>query len=58
LKVKAQIQNLVFSSTYSEVKRSISLKVTGNIIKWSGYREREGKEDVQEKCGWKVYEQP
>lgn len=31
LKVKAQIQNLVSSSTYSEVQRSISVKITGNI---------------------------
>jgi hypothetical protein len=23
---------------------------------WSGYQEREEKEDVQEKRGWKVYE--
>lgn len=33
LKVKAQIQNLVCSSTYSEVQQSISLKITDNIIK-------------------------
>jgi hypothetical protein len=25
---------------------------------WSGYQGKEEKEDVQEKCGWKVYEQP
>jgi hypothetical protein len=25
---------------------------------WSGYQGREEKEDVQEKRGWKVYEQP
>jgi hypothetical protein len=23
---------------------------------WSGYKGREGKEDVQEKHGWKVYD--
>jgi hypothetical protein len=27
------------------------------IMEWSGYRGKEEKEDVQEKRGWKVYEQ-
>jgi hypothetical protein len=31
LKVKAQIQNFVCSSTYSEVQQSISVKISGNI---------------------------
>jgi len=31
LTIKAQIQNLVCFSTYSEVKQSISVKITGNI---------------------------
>jgi len=35
LKVKAQIQNIVCSSTYFEVQQSISVKITGNIINTS-----------------------
>ena len=42
---------------YGHVKRMQEERLPKLIMEWIP-REREEKEDVQEKCGWKVYEQP
>ena len=41
---------------YGHVKRMQDERLPKLIMEW--IPGKEGKEDVQEKCGWKVYEQP
>jgi len=42
---------------YGYVKRMLEERMPKLIVDWI-QREREGKEDVQENCGWKEYKQP
>ena len=43
---------------YGHVKRMPEERIPKLITEWNGYHRREGKEDVQEKRGWKEYKQP
>jgi len=55
VKGKAAIIEKKRLQCYGHIKRITEERITEL---WNGYHWREGKEDVQEKLGWKEYKQP